>query len=204
LRRQADIDFQTLLKTRRVEARQRIAMMQKRKKAAEELAAPSKIMLGAEDSSERSDPTPSQTISYDSTRPEHSSVSFSDPFEALRHACAGLPEETAGLGELIKAWPSLDQSVRESLLKRLGDGQSTEGRLTPASAESLIASTRRFHSSGLPIGRGTAIAARREILSVPCGEFAVDTFVLVAGAPGGDKHTGLVPLNCRALYAGLT
>lgn len=134
LRSAAAFDFQTLLRTRMVEARQRIAVMQKRQASGSKSGSLTKVDHKDGSSSVGTDgrrtPSPSQTLSHDSTRPKMTTDSELNPFQILRKACAGLPDEAADLSSLVAAWPTLDAETRKSLIAIL-DGSA--GAVPPSS-----------------------------------------------------------------------
>jgi serine/threonine-protein kinase len=130
LRQPTPFNFRSLLQTRMVEARHRIAALQRRQESTiNKTASPTKLALDSATGAQASDllvtdeevtdsrpEVTTESLRHDSTRPDRSSVTLTDPFASLRRACRTLPEGYEDLVDVVNAWQSLPDHVKQRVL----------------------------------------------------------------------------------------
>jgi hypothetical protein len=129
LRQPTPFNFRSLLQTRMVEARHRIAALQRRHESNGKVASLTKLdmdsaapaqtsdLLVTDD--ETSDSKPqiiTESLMHDSTRPDRSAVTLTDPFASLRRACRTLPEGYEDLVDVVNAWQTLPDDLKQRVL----------------------------------------------------------------------------------------
>lgn len=156
LRQPTPFNFRSLLATRMVEARHRIAALQRRQELGPKPASPTKLALGVStsdsgslntesvssgaqapdsvssgipaadsgmsDSALSDDSSPritTESLAQDSTRPDRSAVTLTDPFASLRRACRTLPEGYDDLVDVVNAWQTLPDDVKQEVLTKI-------------------------------------------------------------------------------------
>ena len=60
-----------------------------------------------------------ESLAQDSTRPDRTSVTLTDPFASLRRACRTLPEGYEDLVDVVNAWQTLPEDLKHDVLTKI-------------------------------------------------------------------------------------